>query len=231
MVEVDARRVLIKPRRDLMLGFLDGHAVDVVDLLADLHNRQNDRRAAGQHIVVGAGCRSAGSRHPEDSGSSAVGSRGTCSPDAAALSSRFRTITQRTYSSTWVPSDFEADRAHEHDAGLAVGIFLQPDHFGDGAERVAGIDRREKAAIGITEIGDRIQRDIRHGLAEHDMEHQQVVDRRARIADRFRKGIRRLNREARAEQPVIDRDIAGRDGARRGMADGLADPEILEKIS
>ena len=36
LVEVHARGVLIEPRRDLVLGFLDRHAVDMVDLLADL---------------------------------------------------------------------------------------------------------------------------------------------------------------------------------------------------
>src|ERR1700735_3751719 len=36
LVEVDARGVLIKPGRDLMLGFFDRVAVDVIDLLADL---------------------------------------------------------------------------------------------------------------------------------------------------------------------------------------------------
>src|ERR1700722_14974774 len=35
LVEGDARGVLIKPRRDHVLGFLDGIAVDMIDLLAD----------------------------------------------------------------------------------------------------------------------------------------------------------------------------------------------------
>ena len=35
-IEMDARGVLIEPRRDHVLGFFDGHAVDMIDLLADL---------------------------------------------------------------------------------------------------------------------------------------------------------------------------------------------------
>ena len=98
-------------------------------------------------------------------------------------------------------------------------------------ERVAGIDRREELHAGVAEIGDRIERDVRHGLAEHDVEHQQIVDRRARIADRLGEGVGRLHREARAEQPVVERDVARRDGARRRVADGLAEAEILEEIA
>ena len=61
----------------------------------------------------------------------------------------------------------------------------------DGGKRVAGIDRAEKAAIGIAEIGDGVERNVRHGLAEHDMEHQQIVDRAAGIADRMGEASRR----------------------------------------
>src|SRR6266704_1598815 len=35
LVEMNARGVLIEPRRDLVLGFLDRHAVDMIDSLAD----------------------------------------------------------------------------------------------------------------------------------------------------------------------------------------------------
>ena len=36
LVEVNARCVLIETRGDLVLGFLDRNAVDVIDLLADM---------------------------------------------------------------------------------------------------------------------------------------------------------------------------------------------------
>ena len=77
----------------------------------------------------------------------------------------------------------EAARAHIDDAGLLVGILLQPDDFGDRIQRGARVDGLEKPAIGIAKIGNRIERDIRHGLAEHHVEHQQIVERRARVAD------------------------------------------------
>ena len=47
LVEMNARGVLIEPGRDLVLGLLDGDAVDVIDALADLIIPEAIR-AAGQ---------------------------------------------------------------------------------------------------------------------------------------------------------------------------------------
>ena len=53
LVEVHPRGVLIEPRRHLVLGFLDRHAVDMVDHLADLIIAPAVR-AAGEREVVAA---------------------------------------------------------------------------------------------------------------------------------------------------------------------------------
>ena len=121
--------------------------------------------------------------------------------------------------------------AHIDDAGLAAGIFLQPDDLGQRGERVARDKPGAEVTAGIAEIGDGIERDVGHGLAEHEVEDEEIVDRRARIADRLGEGVGGLHREARAEQAGIERDVAGRHRARRGVADHLADAEILEKIA
>ena len=39
LIEMNTRRVLIKPGRDLMLGFLDRDAVDMIDPPADRRRR------------------------------------------------------------------------------------------------------------------------------------------------------------------------------------------------
>src|SRR3546814_8813742 len=52
------------------------------------------------------------------------------------------------------------------------------------------------AAVGIAEVGDRVQRDIRHRLAEHHVEGEQVVHRRRRQAAGLGENFRRLQREA-----------------------------------
>ena len=57
------------------------------------------------------------------------------------------------------------------------------------------------------------------------------VNRRARISDGGREGIRGLHREARTEQRVVERDVADRHSAWRCVRDGLAEPEVLEEIA
>src|SRR5207248_4442070 len=79
----------------------------------------------------------------------------------------------------WVAVLIRARRAHMDCAGLAVGILLEPDHFRSSGERVAGKYRPQETAIGITQIGDRIERDGGHGLAEDDVEDEQISERGA----------------------------------------------------
>src|ERR1044071_9153214 len=51
LVEMDSRGVLIEPRCNLMFGFLNGHAIDVVYFFADLVVTET-MRASGQHGVI-----------------------------------------------------------------------------------------------------------------------------------------------------------------------------------
>ena len=89
-------------------------------------------------------------------------------------------------------------RAHPDDAAGAVGILAQAENRRLRRHGVAGIDRHAPAELGIAEIGDGIERDVRHGLADHDMEDQQVVERRARQAERAGEDVRGVDGEARA---------------------------------
>src|SRR5262245_29075524 len=54
LVEMDARGVLIKTRRDLVFGFFDGDAVNVVDFLTNFVVAEATH-APRQDIVVGRG--------------------------------------------------------------------------------------------------------------------------------------------------------------------------------
>src|SRR3546814_13074343 len=58
-----------------------------------------------------------------------------------------------------------------------------------------------------------------------------LVDRRIAQADLVGEAVGRLHREARAVQRLVQRDIAGGDGARCGMADFLVEAEVLEEIA
>ena len=124
-----------------------------------------------------------------------------------------------------------ADRAHVDHAGLAVRALLEADHLGDGRQGLARIDRPAEPALGVAEIGERVEGDVRHGLAEHHVEGEQVVERALRVAEGAGEGVRRLHGEARAVEAGVERHVADRHGARRGVADGLAEAEILEEAA
>ena len=123
----------------------------------------------------------------------------------------------------------ETGRADIDDSGLAVRALLEADHLGDGGQRLARIDRLEKAPVRIAEIGDGVERDVGHGLAEHDVEDEPVVEGASRVPDRLGEGIRGLHREARAVERGVERGVARRDGARGCVANRLAEPEVLEE--
>ena len=123
----------------------------------------------------------------------------------------------------------EPARAHVDDAALFVRVFLEADHLRNRRQRVAGKDRLQEPAIGVAEIGDRIERDVGHGFAEHDMEGEQIVDWACGVADGASEGFRALGREACAVKRRIERRVAVAERARRRVADRLADAKILEE--
>ncbi|TPW07986.1 MAG: hypothetical protein FD124_723 [Alphaproteobacteria bacterium] len=222
------RGVLIEARGDLVLGLLDGHAVHVIDLFAS-RVVFVEMRGAGQVRIVSAEIKARRNdeilrihrsrefrrdrfrrwrtrialvhHHPP-----AIGHRGL-----AAL--------------------VHARRAHMDDAGLAVGVFLQANHFRRRGERVARVDGREETPFRIAEIGDRIQRHIRHRLAEHHVEREQRIDRRARQSAALRERIGREQRITRPRQRRVQRHVPTRHRARRRVADHLPEPEVLEKVA
>ena len=63
------------------------------------------------------------------------------------------------------------------------------------------------------------------------MEHQQVVERRARQAERAGEHVGRIDGEARAVEPDVQRRIGLGQRARRGVAELLADREVLEEVA
>ena len=170
-----------------------------------------------------------GQAAPRSATATASGSLGTCAGGASA-----REIALSHHHPAHVFDDrlaalVESARAHIDDAALLVRVFLEADHLRDGGQRVARIDRLQEAAIGVAEIGDGVERDVGHGLAEHDMEREQVVDWPCGVADRASEGFRALRREARAIKRRIERGVAVAQRARRRMADRLAEAKILEE--
>jgi hypothetical protein len=90
-----------------------------------------------------------------------------------------------------LPTLIDAARAHVDDAGLAVAVLLEADHRRIGGERISRIDRVAKAAGGVAEVGDGIERDVGHRLAKDHVEGQQIIHRGARKGQAVREGVGR----------------------------------------
>ena len=184
-----------------MLGLLDRHAVDMVDLLAG-GSRRTD-----------AASRRARSRR--------LGSAGQAAPRLRRDRAGHRRRRRRRRGRVGVAL------AHHHPAHIvddrsprwltpasghrrrrsAVGVLLQPDHLGSGGQRVAGIDR-------LSESGHRRSRDWRPRSARCPAPScRRRCGRRAGrrpgagIAERGRT-CRRSAGEARAVERRIERDVA-----------------------
>ena len=103
LVEVHLGGVLVEPGGDLVLGLLQRHGVDVVDLLADARSRPSDaarRRARSRSRPAS----SFGTAAPSVGRIDALGELRHHRRRAPGVAvSRLRTITQRTYSSTVSP--------------------------------------------------------------------------------------------------------------------------------
>src|SRR5262245_23164596 len=130
-----------------------------------------------------------------------------------------------------LPARLAARRADIDDARPAVGIYPKTTDFRGGRQRVAGIDGRQEAALGVAQIGNGIEGNIRNAFAEHDMEDHEIVDRCPRVADRLGKGFGRLHGEAGAIKAMVKRDIADRDRAWGRVFENLPDPEVLEEVA
>ena len=123
----------------------------------------------------------------------------------------------------------QAPRPHPDHAGLAVGVLLEPDHPRLRAQRIAGIDRLQPAPLGIAEIGHRVQRHVRHGLAEDQVERRPVVERTGRQTAGPGELVRGGQRVARRVERLVERPLAPRDGARYRMGQHVVHRVILEE--
>ena len=227
-VEVHARRILVEARREAVLGLVDGHAGDVIDALADLVAVVAVHRAREHPIEM---ARPQPRRHGEPVGGDMVRQLGH---------DRRRRRARRVALGNHDPAHeledlaavlFGRARAHVDRAAPAGGVLLEADHLGAGGQGVAGVEQRPEAAIGIAEICDRVQRDVRHAAPERQMEGQEILERRPRQPGHARQRRRAVHGEARAGQRQVQGGVALGHGARRGVEDLLADREVLEEVA
>jgi hypothetical protein len=227
LVEMHLGGVLVEPGRRLVLGLFYGDAIDMIDPLAGGIVLEHVGRSAELQIERGAinprtGCAEiSDGDHFRQFGNMGLrsGGAGVAFSDhhpADVIDDRLAPL-------------IEALRTHVDDAGLPVRVLFEPDHLRNGGERIAGKNRPQEPAIGVAKIRDRIQRHVRHRLAEYDMEGEQIIDRACRVADGASEGVCGLGRKTRAGQRRIERRVAAVQGPRRRVTDRLAEAKVLEK--
>ena len=228
LVEVDFGGVLPQAGGHHVLGFFHGHAVHMVDLFARLVIVPK-MGAARQYRVVFGGVQirrdhQIGNGDGRRQSGNVLGFDGGLG--IALLDHHPTHIIHHHFAMLIGPGG-----THIDDAGLLVGVFLEPDDCGHCGQRIAGSHRHPKAPLGIAKVGHRIERDIRHGFAEHHMERRHIVQRSRRQSQGTGEFIRRRKSKAVAVQRRIQGDIARIHRARRGMTDFLAEAEIFKEIA
>src|SRR6185312_16001100 len=150
LIEVHFGRVLVEARRRLMLGFFQGHAVDVVDFFARLVVAPAMRRAREREIVF------------------ADIERGDCQRQVLWLNAvgklrhdglgrRGSLVALAHHHPAAIFEDDQAvlvaaGRADINRASFAVRIFLEANDLGNRTQRVARIDGLQKPAGGVAEV-------------------------------------------------------------------------------
>ena len=89
----------------------------------------------------------------------------------------------------------QATGADPDHPGRTVRVFLETDDGGFGPDRITGPYRQEPAAFGIAEVGDGVEADVGHGLAEDGVKRDQIVERccwKAGGTGKFIGGIERV---------------------------------------
>ena len=220
--------VLPKPRGEHMLGFLDRHTVNMVDLLTNgvvapavrlaCKGKVIARKvqALGDHQIFGRD-------HTRKLRHMCLGSR--CIQIAFAHHDPAHIAEHRLFHLV------ETCGPHPDNPCLAIAVLLEANDFRHSAQRITGIHRQKPAPLGIAQIGHRIQRNIRNSLAKDHMERRQVIDRGAFQTALSRKDIGRIERVARRIERMIQSALALAHGARHGMLNHLAEGVVFKKAA
>ena len=228
LVKVHLGGILIEPRGDHVVALLHGHGVNMVDLFT------------GFIIIPEVGtarqpCIVAGEVEPlrHDQISARNGFRQLRHDRLPHFGVRIALA--HHHPAHVVQHHFTAlvgaDRAHIDSAGLAVGVLLESNHLRDGAECVTGIDRQAEPALGIAEIGNGIERDIRNGFTEHHMEHQHVVHGCFRQPDSLGESTGGVRCKTGAVQSCVQGAIPLSDSPWGGMDNLLTQLKVFKKIT
>ncbi len=209
-----------------MFGLFDGHAIDMVDLFTDLIVAPAVRLAREGEIVVGE---IQPLRHHQLIRGQCLWQIGDHGFGRGGIQIAFaHHHPAHIFQHGFIPL-VHPGGAHIDHTGFAVGVLFEADHFGLAAQGVAGPDRGQPAPLGITQIGHRIERDIRHGFAKDDVKSDQIIQRAGRQAAVFGELVGGIKRMPRGVEHMIKRPFAPRHGARHRVVQYFAQAVVFEK--
>ena len=218
-VKMHLRRVLPHPRGQHMLRLFDGHAVHMVDLLANGVIPQPMRLPRMGKIIPGE---IQALRHHQIAGRHGGAQLrhhrlGCCYIHVALAHHDPAHVAQYRLAQLVLPRG-----AHPDDARLAVGVLLDPDHLRARHQRVSQMHGLQEPPLRIAQIGHRVQRHIRHRFAKHRVKADQIIQRGLMQPAIARKLVRRIKRMPRRVERVIHRPLAARQGPWHPVLDHLA---------
>src|SRR5215207_8269804 len=161
---MDARHIVIKPRGRHMLRLFDGDAIDMVDFFVDsIIIKPIGAARCGKVPTLAVDARA---RITKISGRYQLG-EGWNNRRAASLSFTLSHHDPANIVEHRRIMLVEGPAAHVNGAGLAGGMFLEPNHLRFRAQRIARRNWHQKPALGVAEIGYGVQRNIRNRPPEH----------------------------------------------------------------
>ena len=122
--------------------------------------------------------------------------------------------------------------ADPHDARAPVGVLLEADHLGHGAQGLARPDGAQEPALRVAEVRHRVERHVRDGAPEDGVEHHHLVERRAVLPPAVAgEGVRRRERDPGGVEGVVERALPLGQGAGRRVDQRLAHAVVLEEAA
>ena len=225
LVEVHPRRVLVQPRRHLVLRLFERHALRMRQPLSRrvilperraARRRRVERRDAREVDVVERGLRGHVGRIV------GMGRRA-----GVALVDHDPPVELEHALVALV----EPDGPHPDDARVALRRLAPAERLRLGAQRVAREHRPQEAQVGVAEVARRVERDLADRAAEDDVEDEQVVHGRALEAEAARELVGAAQRLAVARQRDVQRNVAVRDRARHRVDQPLPRAQVLKEVA
>ncbi len=140
-------------------------------------------------------------------------------------------MTQRAHVSTSLPSWLKARERTQTTPDFPLELRLRPMTSLSRRKGVAGVHGLEKAHVRVAEVRHRVVGDVVHGLAECDVEDEEVVEGRRAMAQGRGDGRCAVDGVALAGEREVEGCVGLRDGARRGVHQAVPQRVVVEEVA